>query len=610
PKKKSKGGFFGCRSKNALDSLPRNARGDNAAINRLQARNVFVSEATDSTISLPMVTEKHTVPVTQAAATVTPPVVLAPVHNDVTPQEEDEEARDVVADPVVTRPNTPGATRALSVSSKSGLIRRSLSLKRSGSSASTSLAQRAPPVSSADFADLPASSSSSSDVTIQGVEAPKKEPSKQLGDMASIRQARGRHQSTTAGHVLFPDISEDEYINMSEVPVPPSFVPAQLELPVTLAKSMSSLPSESESMRAVAAALESSTDTYRVQPGPSTGTPTLQPASPTKQASYAELRTREASQDTVSPLPVHATLSNGTGSFWERPQDESFSGTTGGAVPFQYLTNMARPVSIASLRSLARPDTPPRTSSRPVSPNGTCSPQLRQQRSFHSPLATQATFNGFPAPFFSGSLQPTLKHSASTASNASRRKPVPQAIPALEFEEEHRRHQSEQSIRVDVVQETEGDSSVDDVENMLGKNSTAEPAAAETSRDFASFVAKGKASKHTNKHNVDTETLGEGTLKRWGLTEAFNGTNIPLTDDQTTLTPPKKKMVQGPAGTYITDTANMRWCSALDEIKKALADDPASNDNDDDNDDNDEEAQTQIALQYADAVLAKLGVEA
>ncbi len=60
-------------------------------------------------------------------------------------------------------------------------------------------------------------------------------------------------------------------------------------------------------------------------------------------------------------------------------------------------------------------------------------------------------------------------------------------------------------------------------------------------------------------------------------------------------------MVPGPGGRYITDTANVRWCSALDEIKKALA---VTNDGE-----AEEHAETTDALRDADALLAKLGVE-
>lgn len=64
-----------------------------------------------------------------------------------------------------------------------------------------------------------------------------------------------------------------------------------------------------------------------------------------------------------------------------------------------------------------------------------------------------------------------------------------------------------------------------------------------------------------------------------------------------------KRMVQGPTGAYITDTANGRWNTALDEITRALAaagmdpDEPAQ----------DDEESMREAMRQADAVLGRLG---
>jgi hypothetical protein len=76
-------------------------------------------------------------------------------------------------------------------------------------------------------------------------------------------------------------------------------------------------------------------------------------------------------------------------------------------------------------------------------------------------------------------------------------------------------------------------------------------------RNFAAFVAAGKPSRRR------APPLCEDTLEHWRLANAVlnNPAHSP------------KKMVPGPAGAYITDTANLRWCSALAEIKQALADD-------------------------------------
>lgn len=142
---------------------------------------------------------------------------------------------------------------------------------------------------------------------------------------------------------------------------------------------------------------------------------------------------------------------------------------------------------------------------------------------------------------------------------------------------------------------------MEDVEAQLGLSNP-------PGDEFAQFAAKGKASRRT-------------TIKK-----TSNATGMPLTDTTNTGEPstrsplllsasPQKKMVPGPAGNYITDTANMRWCSALDEIKKALAstteDSPEADlaVNQSDNKFDRLENHIDELLEEADAVLMKLGVE-
>lgn len=149
--------------------------------------------------------------------------------------------------------------------------------------------------------------------------------------------------------------------------------------------------------------------------------------------------------------------------------------------------------------------------------------------------------------------------------------------------------------------------------------------------DFAAFVAKGKASRRTSvkqtikanspsqalsgslrkSKSIRQETVGEATLKRWGLAEAFQAAEIEgaLPAQKVATVKKAKKMVPGPGGGYITDTANMRWCSALDEIKKALAADGDDGQEDDEEEEERVQMETQTALAQANAVLARLGVE-
>lgn len=669
PPKKKKGGFFGCFSKSALDSLPRNARGDAAAIIRLQAQDVFQHNAVASDSSAataavtPLTEEKGLLKLAELknadphlpspASPITPlyaqevlhgdsdqPTDFGQQHNQDKTNEnenENEEARDIVPDDVPlsgpAQTNTPGAIRSLSVTSKTGRIRRSLSLKRSGSTASANLIARAPPVSSADFADLPALSSSASDLTERGDVT--------QGDMLSIRKARGRHE--TGNESLFFDASED--LAFDNVPIPPPLFPVSVrseEDPSTPLKKRTlalSMP-ESHRMRAVEAALEGSTDSVRYQPGPRASTPRLESPSPSKTAYTAELQDQwcERSQDTVTELASATTASRG---FWDAVPELDKSLGPGRTIPFQYVTNIARPVSIASLRSLACPNTPPRTSSRPTSPDGAYH-GLRSTKSFSvSALKRQATFNGFPRTFFPPS---TLKHVPSTASQQqqSRRKPAPEVTPSLIIQ--HRARPEQHLLDKDDVKEQ------DDAERQLTSHAGHAGHAAsrshtcpncgvvEETRDFAAFVSKGKASRRTSAKQqtinkapqtaatgslrksksalLKQDTLGENTLKRWGLAEAFKSAQAQEQEQQlqqqVQAQKPTKKMVPGPAGGYITDTANVRWCSALDEIKKALAlDEPATQAELDKQ--NEQEAslhkETLAALAQADALLARLGVQ-
>lgn len=676
PPKKKRGGFFSCRSKHALDSLPRNARGEKAAIHQIQARNIFehlpqASESTTTTAApTPLTEEKGQLKLAElnSAASAQPQPVLEPVKQlyaqevfdenapvqyvERYPQPEPEveeveaeEARDAVPEDVAPM---HGVSRSMSVASKSGRIVRSLSLKRSASTASARLIARAPPVSSADFANLPEASGSSDHLA--------QEEEQGSGDMAAIKKARGRHGVIGANGHRIPDISED--LDFENVPIPPTTVPKhRAERSGSSTASGSTTPlkkramavdiPESDSMRAVAAALEGSTDSFRFQPGPSVGTPRLEPASPTKDAYIAEIRSQQrshgsnGSEDTVSDLPPPAF--SPSRNFWDASPTMDDFARVGKPVPFQYVTNLSRPVSIASFRSLATPSTPPRTSSRPTSPNGTYSGAgLRSTKSFSvSPLQKQATFNGFPRAFFPAS---TLKHSPSVAS--AHRKPVPEISVALDFDElqarrEARRIQreterSERSQRYGYDEEEEeegdGDTSADDVERQLtgGHVATRSHACSncgvEEPRDFAAFVAKGKASRRTSvkqqtigspsgkgsvrKSKSKTDTAGESTLKRWGLAEAFKSSEGQ--EVKQTTVKKQKKMVPGPGGGYITETANVRWCSALDEIKKALADDKDENEQKKEGDDDEEEErvqkETQMALRQADDVLTRLGV--
>ena len=99
-------------------------------------------------------------------------------------------------------------------------------------------------------------------------------------------------------------------------------------------------------------------------------------------------------------------------------------------------------------------------------------------------------------------------------------------------------------------------------------------------------------------------------MKRWGLAEAFQSAQADSGELKVATVKKHKKMVPGPGGGYITDTANLRWCSALDEIKKALAVDAEPQQTEEEEEEERVQRETQSALAQADAVLAKLGVEA
>ncbi|CDW99272.1 hypothetical protein, partial [Sporisorium scitamineum] len=347
--------------------------------------------------------------------------------------------------------------------------------------------------------------------------------------------------------------------------------------------------------------------------------------------------------DTVTDLPSSAPAA--TRNFWDANPESEDSFGPGRSIPFQYVTNLSRPVSIASLRSLACPSTPPRTSSRPTSPDGTYH-GLRSTKSFSiSPLKKQATFNGFPRTFFPAPS--TLKHSPTTAtssSSSSPRKPVPEVIPALEFQKVHEQRAKRRALREGHPHphhhhhQQQQQQEEQDVEEQVGGghgrsgHTCFNCGVVEEGRESAAFVAKGKASRRTSvkqqtktaaagslrkKSGWGQDTVGEATLKRWGLAEAFqsaqveSSTSASAAEGAKVSTVKKNKMVPGPGGGYITDTAHMRWCSALDEIKKALADDAEHEPRPTEDEQEEEKVQreTQSALAQADAVLARLGVE-
>lgn len=149
-KPKRSGILAGCRSQAALDSLPRNARGANAAINRLQARHAFANPASDE---LGLLTPQ-------------PALTEAEAEHAGTDADADEqnEARDTLPPGSLLGTSSPArnkgrhsemspiTTTGGTVGGGPGRLRRSLSLNRSSSSgANSALARRAPPVSSADL---------------------------------------------------------------------------------------------------------------------------------------------------------------------------------------------------------------------------------------------------------------------------------------------------------------------------------------------------------------------------------------------------------------------------------------------------------------------------
>lgn len=87
--------------------------------------------------------------------------------------------------------------------------------------------------------------------------------------------------------------------------------------------------------------------------------------------------------------------------------------------------------------------------------------------------------------------------------------------------------------------------------------------------------------------------------------ECENGESVVAQENQsmikpvpTTIRANGKRMVEGPAGDYITETANVRWNKALNEITLALKDEG--------NEDEGEEQDIQVGLQRADEVLRQL----
>ncbi|EPQ26503.1 uncharacterized protein PFL1_05825 [Pseudozyma flocculosa PF-1] len=604
--KRSGGLLAGCRSTAALDSLPRNARGPNAAFNRLQARDAFAQ--------------------TPASSASAHELGALPLHAQ---QDDGDEARDRFGSAAATTSPPPPTARP-----PASKVRRSLSLNRSSSSgANSALARRAPPVSSSDLPptssdlDFGSSSRGRSGGADTGTTAtsPRLPPSQSLPGPQS--PGRERYQSLP-GHSA---ISSDQPNRSSPSSPSKGAVAAALGSPSpggparkrVVVKSMIGKPTNFQHTGHIGAASYGSavssaaSEALQLQlsevaaalrlddPTPSTA---AEP-SPAAAAVAPSVEARVASPSPRSrPLPVAPARASSIQG--ESASEHGFDG-------------VASPSTASS-----RPQTPTIDSFRPRSPlaGSTTTPSGSRPSSPLGVLASSAS----PG-------QPGLAMNA--AAGARRRKPVPKALPELEFEARHQAS-SPAPAAAEVVAMAPSATSPDATDTIEGcpaaseaaPSLATEPAAASDAqlgrqvsvmgklpgeRDFAKFVQQGSpASRRLNKmssiKNHRGDTLGEGTLKRWGLAEAFaeNGAGAAAGEDAPTAEVegqappgsggPSKKMVEGPAGTYITDTANVRWNSAMDEIRKALAADEA---------DEAEDQGIQEGMKLADEVLRKLGVD-
>ncbi|SPO38511.1 uncharacterized protein PSFLO_03989 [Pseudozyma flocculosa] len=565
--KRSGGLLAGCRSTAALDSLPRNARGPNAAFNRLQARDAFAQ--------------------TPASSASAHELGALPLHAQ---QDDGDEARDRFGSAAATTSPPPPTARP-----PASKVRRSLSLNRSSSSgANSALARRAPPVSSSDLPptssdlDFGSSSRGRSGGADTGTTATSPRPSK-----GAVAAALG---SPSPGGP-----ARKRVVVKSMIGKPTNFQHTGHIGAASYGSAVSSAASEALQLQLseVAAALRLD------DPTPSTA---AEP-SPAAAAVAPSVEARVASPSPRSrPLPVAPARASSIQG--ESASEHGFDG-------------VASPSTASS-----RPQTPTIDSFRPRSPlaGSTTTPSGSRPSSPLGVLASSAS----PG-------QPGLAMNA--AAGARRRKPVPKALPELEFEARHQAS-SPAPAAAEVVAMAPSATSPDATDTIEGcpaaseaaPSLATEPAAASDAqlgrqvsvmgklpgeRDFAKFVQQGSpASRRLNKmssiKNHRGDTLGEGTLKRWGLAEAFaeNGAGAAAGEDAPTAEVegqappgsggPSKKMVEGPAGTYITDTANVRWNSAMDEIRKALAADEA---------DEAEDQGIQEGMKLADEVLRKLGVD-
>ena len=275
---------------------------------------------------------------------------------------------------------------------------------------------------------------------------------------------------------------------------------------------------------------------------------------------------KEAAEETTAKAEVAAEAEAQAG---HSATSSSDSRGPFGASSAESAPASSRPTSMASL---SRPCTPLRESSRPHTPArdsvSLASPQAPVPGPGPGPVSVPASTSG-PGPSLAR---------APSAAGARKRKPVPKVLPEMDFESEHAKLNRQVSV--------------------VGK--------LPDERDFAKFVAEGSpagrrmrnvASIKAKSGDGDKDggaagTPGNATLKRWGLAEAFG-----VGEGDESEATQQKKMVEGPAGTYISDTANFRWNSAMDEIRKALAADPAEEA------EGEEEAQRQ-----ATEVLGKLGI--
>lgn len=258
--------------------------------------------------------------------------------------------------------------------------------------------------------------------------------------------------------------------------------------------------------------------------------------------------------------------------------------------------------------SASRPlPNPPQQNQDPISPSTSISNQINRSESpFRTPSSRKPAPSTYGHSFTpsNGQMTPSSLSSATSprsplarqgsatsgvsGGGARKRKPVPRALeldPTIGSEDGTESFNPSEDVPLNVGSETDLQRNVSVVGELPSpggfKGGKRTPLA--RANQLASAFSQEETKVSVEEEEVEVDGGGDPTSK---FNKGPNGT----------LRLGGKKMVEGPGGNYISDTANFRWNSAMKEITLALKDD-------------DDQGGLEEGMRRADQLLGKLGDE-